>query len=62
MDFLNMVDGILMDWWRKLKLYNDILVGLIFVFEDCKNQLIKEIQKKQFVILLKQQINIAKKF
>jgi hypothetical protein len=32
------------------------------VFEGCKNQLIKEIQKKQFIILIKQQMNIAKKF
>ena len=32
------------------------------MFVDCKNHLIKEIQKKQFIILLKQQINIAKKF
>ena len=62
MDFLNMVDGILMDGWSKQKLQNDILVVPIFVFEDCKNQLIKEIQKKQFIILMKQQINIAKKF
>ena len=62
MDFLNIVDGILMDWQRKQKLQNNILVGLIFVFVDCENQLIKEIQKKQFIILLKQQINIAKKF
>ena len=62
MDFLNMVDAILMDWWRKQKLQNDILVEIIFVFVGCKNQLIKEIQKKQFIILLKQQINIAKKF
>lgn len=49
MDFLNMVDGILMDWWRKLKLYNDILVAPIFVFVDCKNQLIKEIQKSSLL-------------
>ena len=55
MDFLNMVDGILMDWWRKLKLYFDILVGLIFVFVDCKNQLIKEIRKSSAanIVLLK---------